>query len=134
MKTKAIGVAASAAGLDDDIARIVSVQLQARDYQGVLQSVLVLYRRRGGEMLNIRIDSAKKQLSLEVQFPDDERPLSVAAGRYSLVRGQDGKESLLLEQVTTSKSSYNVLLKMLPGGTVMVPLPPQYAEVIKLVL
>lgn len=85
-------------------------------------------------MLNIRIDSKRKQMSLEVQFPDDERPLALAVDRYSLIRREDGQEALRLEQVTTSKSSYNVMLKMLPGGSVTVPLPPQYAELIKLVL
>ena len=134
VKSKAIDAAAGIAGVDRDVAHEISEHMRTRDYLAMVRSVLVMYKRRGGEMLNIRIDSAGKRMSLEVQFPDDERPLALAVDRYTLVTREDGQEALRLEQMSTSKSSYNVMLKMLPGGSVTVPLPPGYEDLIKLVL
>ena len=103
-----------------------------RDHIGILRAIATYYKHQGGRMLRLAIESENKQLMVEVQFPDDPSPLKLSA-KYVLERNPN-EERIRLYDVATSKQSYNVLLKLAPQGGFTFVLPPEYADVIKLLL
>jgi len=117
-------------------AAVISAELHSYfrrgEWYGLVRRLLRLYKEKG-EMLRLSLDSQNKQLEIEVQLRGQSEPLRVVARDYELA-GSDAAPSIIFKQIETSQGWLNVLLKTLRFNEKELPLPPQYAELIQLVL
>lgn len=98
----------------------------------VAREVAEFYGRRG-KMLRLEVDSEQKTISIEVQLKGQSAPLQLRGIGYT-VTSEPGQERIQFEGVEASEEWLGTVLRFTKAAQKGVPLPPQYAELIRLAL
>ena len=117
-------------------ARRVVGASRARFLEGdrtALARLALEWYQENASMLRVEIDSEKKTIQVEVRLRGQGEALQVRASGYEVV-GEPGHRRIVCPTLTSPTGWLNVLLKTLRLGEKGVPLPPEYEEMVELVL
>ena len=84
-------------------------------------------------MLRVEIDSENKTIQIDVRLNGQAEALQIRANGYEVV-GEAGDRRVVFPTLSSPTGWLNVVLKTLRPGEKGVPLPPEYEELIELVL
>lgn len=84
-------------------------------------------------MLRVEIDSENKTIQVDVRLKGQAEALQIKANGYEVV-GEAGRRLVVCPTLSSPTRWLNVVLKTLRVGEKGVPLPPEYEDLIELVL
>lgn len=103
-----------------------------KSYYPLAQYLLELYKERG-EMFKLSVDSANKQMEVEILLKGQEKAIQVVAKDYELTES-DSNVVLALKDLETNQHWANVILRTFGITEQRFTLPEKYAELIQLAL
>jgi hypothetical protein len=83
-------------------------------------------------MLNLKVDSETKSLSMELMLKGEFEQLNVAIGKYSIIE-EDDKLFLKIEELSTNREWLNIIIDTYLKEN-KIELPKKYASLLEIAL
>lgn len=97
----------------------------------LIKAVINVKIKRIGTVLNLKLDSKKKCINLEVMLAGEESPLTIEIGQYNIVLESD-KYYIQIDDVSTSRLWLNVVAEETLNGQ-KIEIPKKIAKLLKVV-